>query len=77
MKIIENARDILFRSYVAWIVYLGTAAQIVFEFGFGSSLPGWVNALLLLLILLGRTLKQESISGPSVLAPEFTGGETQ
>lgn len=65
MKLISNLWVVLTRSYVAWIVYLGLAAQLVFEFGLSSSLPPWVTVLLLIAILLGRTLKQETISGPT------------
>lgn len=73
MTFIENLWAILAKSYVAWLVYIGTAAQIVFEFGFNTQLPGWVVVLLLVLILIGRTVKQESLSGPAGNALEFQG----
>lgn len=73
MKLIDNAKDALIKGYVAWLVYIGTAAQIVFEFGLGQSLPSWAVVLLLVLILLGRTLKQETVSGPCAPVSEFKG----
>lgn len=63
MKIIHNARAVLTKGYVSWLVYLGTGMQIIFEFGLSERLPGWVVILLLALILLGRTLKQDTVSG--------------
>jgi hypothetical protein len=75
MKLIENVRSVLTRSFVAWAVYIGTAAQLIFEFGLNQSLPSWAIVLLLVLILVGRTVKQETVSGPDVPVPEFTGGE--
>ena len=64
MKLIDNAKDALIKGYVAWLVYLGMAAQLAFEFGLGQSLPSWSVVLLLVLILVGRTVKQEKVSGP-------------
>lgn len=73
MKLIDNAKEVLLKGYVAWLVYIGTAVQIVFEFGLSSQLPGWAIILILVLILLGRTLKQESVSGPAEAPKEFVG----
>ena len=75
MKLIDNTKEALTKSYVAWLVYIGTAAQLIFEFGLNQSLPGWVIVLLLVLILIGRTVKQESVSGPNKPEEAFTGGE--
>ena len=73
MKLIDNAKEVLLKGYVAWLVYIGTAVQIVFEFGLSSQLPSWVVMLLLVLILIGRTLKQETVSGPAPAPKEFVG----
>lgn len=63
MRFVHNARAVLVNGYVAWLVYLGTALQIVFEFGLSEHLPGWAILVFLALILLGRTLKQDHVSG--------------
>lgn len=68
MTFISNAKEILTKGYVSWLVYLGTALQIIFEFGLSEQLPGWAVILLLALILLGRTLKQDAISGRKAAA---------
>lgn len=63
MRLIDNAKETLTKGYVAWLVYTGSAVQIVFEFGLSSQLPTWVVLLLLVLILVGRTVKQDCVSG--------------
>ena len=63
MRFIANACVPLTKGYVAWLVYIGTAVQVVFEFGLQSQLPGWAVILLLALILIGRSVKQERVSG--------------
>ena len=73
MVIVDNIKVILTKSYVAWAVYLGAAAQLVFEFGLNTQLPGWFTLVLLALILLGRTLKQDSVSGAKPEAEEPLG----
>ncbi|MBN9467315.1 MAG: hypothetical protein J0J10_00955 [Bosea sp.] len=73
MRFIDNAKEALIKGYVAWLVYIGTAAQLIFEFGLNQSLPSWTVVLLLVLILIGRTVKQESVSGPAAPEVEFTG----
>lgn len=69
---IENAKAALTKGYMAWTVYAGAAAQLVFEYGLNSSLPWWVTLVLLGLILLARTVKQPSVSGPSKAELEAT-----
>ena len=76
MKLIGNVKATLTKSFVAWLVYAGMLGQLAFEFGLGQALPGWVVILLLVLVLIGRIIKQESVSGPNQLEEEFTGGET-
>lgn len=65
MKFIHNVKAVLTKGYVAWIVYISTAVQMIFEFGLSSQLPSWAVILILVLILLGRTVKQDSVSPPS------------
>ncbi len=73
MKFINNAKETLTKGYVAWLVYIGSAVQIVFEFGLNSYLPGWVVVLFLALILLGRTVKQDCVSGAEIPKKDFVG----
>ena len=75
MRFLGNTKKILTKSYVAWLVYIGSAVQVVFEFGLSSALPTWVVMLFLALILLSRTVKQKEVSGPGK-AGEAVAGET-
>jgi hypothetical protein len=65
MKFIDNTYHALTKGIVAWIIYLSTIANLVYQYTYGINLPSWVNYAILGLILLGRILKQESVSGKS------------
>lgn len=64
VNLIPDWRAVLRQSYTTRIALLGALAEVVLDYGVGVDLPWWVNAGLLLLIVLGRLVKQPALSGP-------------
>lgn len=62
MAIIEQPIQTVLKAHSTQIAFAGTVAQIALD-NFGVQVPWWGLAGLFALVLLGRVIKQPSISG--------------
>lgn len=63
MTSIDNLKIVLTKSYTAWVAYLGIAAELGLQYLIGSGLPTWAILGMFALVLLARSIKQQSVSG--------------
>lgn len=62
MALIEQPIQTVLKAHSTQLAAIGTVAQLVLD-NFGVQVPWWGLAGLLALVLLGRVIKQPSISG--------------
>lgn len=62
MKLIDQPIRTIIQAHSTQILTLGTAAEIALDY-LNIELPWWGHLTLLVLVLLGRIVKQPSLSG--------------
>jgi hypothetical protein len=64
MKLIDNVKAVLTKGLSAHVIYIGALAEVVLEYILQvGGLPTWAVLGLLGLVLVGRVIKQDSVSG--------------